>query len=257
MIPSADVRQVGRADGAHPHGHGREGRRRLVRDRRARALPRRASSTTPPTGSRSPTSSTCGSTPAPRTPSRWRIPQAFPQLAGITRQRDGGQDRVMYLEGSDQHRGWFQSSLLECCGTRGRAPFDVVLTHGFILDEKGEEKMSKSKGNVALAAGPDEDLRRRHPAPVGGLLRLLERHPLRARHPAGHGRVLPQAPQHAALDARHARRTTTAKQTVAVRGHAGAGAADAASAGRARRASSARPTPTTTTSAWWRCCRTS
>ena len=75
-------------------------------------------------------------------------PEAFPQLAGIRRTRDGGTDRVMYLEGSDQHRGWFQSSLLESCGTRGRAPFDVVLTHGFLLDEKGEEKMSKSKGNV-------------------------------------------------------------------------------------------------------------
>jgi isoleucyl-tRNA synthetase len=75
-------------------------------------------------------------------------PEAFPGLAGIVRQRDGGVDRVMYLEGSDQHRGWFQSSLLESCGTRGRAPFDVVLTHGFLLDEKGEEKMSKSKGNV-------------------------------------------------------------------------------------------------------------
>jgi isoleucyl-tRNA synthetase len=75
-------------------------------------------------------------------------PEAFPQLAGIRRVRDGGQDRVMYLEGSDQHRGWFQSSLLESCGTRGRAPFDVVLTHGFILDEKGEEKMSKSRGNT-------------------------------------------------------------------------------------------------------------
>jgi len=74
--------------------------------------------------------------------------QAFPQLAGIRRRRDGGKDRVMYLEGSDQHRGWFQSSLLESCGTRGRAPFDVVLTHGFILDEKGEEKMSKSRGNT-------------------------------------------------------------------------------------------------------------
>ncbi|MFJ5368614.1 isoleucine--tRNA ligase, partial [Bosea sp. CER48] len=60
---------------------------------------------------------------------------------------DGGKDKVMYLEGSDQHRGWFHSSLLESCGTRGRAPFDVVLTHGFCLDEKGE-KMSKSKGNV-------------------------------------------------------------------------------------------------------------
>jgi isoleucyl-tRNA synthetase len=43
----------------------------------------------------------------------------------------------MYLEGSDQHRGWFQSSLLESCGTRGRAPFDIVLTHGFTLDENG------------------------------------------------------------------------------------------------------------------------
>jgi isoleucyl-tRNA synthetase len=75
-------------------------------------------------------------------------PQAFPQLAGIKRQIDGGQDRIMYLEGSDQHRGWFQSSLLQSCGTRGRAPFDVVLTHGFILDEKGEEKMSKSRGNT-------------------------------------------------------------------------------------------------------------
>jgi isoleucyl-tRNA synthetase len=53
----------------------------------------------------------------------------------------------MYLEGSDQHRGWFQSSLLESCGTRGRAPFEVVLTHGFVLDEKGY-KMSKSLGNV-------------------------------------------------------------------------------------------------------------
>jgi isoleucyl-tRNA synthetase len=53
----------------------------------------------------------------------------------------------LYLEGSDQHRGWFQSSLLESCGTRGRAPYDAVLTHGFVLDEQGR-KMSKSVGNV-------------------------------------------------------------------------------------------------------------
>ncbi|MBB6309221.1 isoleucine--tRNA ligase [Xanthobacter tagetidis] len=58
-----------------------------------------------------------------------------------------GRDRVMYLEGSDQHRGWFHSSLLESCGTRGRPPYDVVLTHGFVLDEDGR-KMSKSLGNV-------------------------------------------------------------------------------------------------------------
>ncbi len=87
-------------------------------------------------------------------------PVHFPGLAGIKRRRDGGDDEVMYLEGSDQHRGWFQSSLLESCGTRGRAPFDVVLTHGFTLDEKGR-KMSKSLGNqtfpqdVIKASGAD------------------------------------------------------------------------------------------------------
>ncbi|WP_176591392.1 isoleucine--tRNA ligase [Sphingobium sp. EM0848] len=53
----------------------------------------------------------------------------------------------LYLEGSDQHRGWFQSSLLESSGTRGRAPYDAVLTHGFALDGQGR-KMSKSLGNV-------------------------------------------------------------------------------------------------------------
>ena len=53
----------------------------------------------------------------------------------------------MYLEGSDQHRGWFHSSLLESCGTRGRAPFESILSHGFVVDGKGH-KMSKSTGNV-------------------------------------------------------------------------------------------------------------
>jgi isoleucyl-tRNA synthetase len=53
----------------------------------------------------------------------------------------------LYLEGSDQHRGWFHSSLLESCGTRGRAPYDAVLTHGFVMAEDGR-KMSKSLGNV-------------------------------------------------------------------------------------------------------------
>jgi isoleucyl-tRNA synthetase len=74
-------------------------------------------------------------------------PVHFSSLAGIRRRKDDGDDTVMYLEGSDQHRGWFHSSLLESCGTRGVAPYDVVLTHGFVLDEHGH-KMSKSLGNV-------------------------------------------------------------------------------------------------------------
>jgi isoleucyl-tRNA synthetase len=73
--------------------------------------------------------------------------QNFPQLGNIVRKVDGGDDTVMYLEGSDQHRGWFHSSLLESAGTRGRAPYDIVLTHGFTLDENGR-KMSKSLGNT-------------------------------------------------------------------------------------------------------------
>jgi isoleucyl-tRNA synthetase len=58
----------------------------------------------------------------------------------------------LYLEGTDQHRGWFHSSLLESCGTRGRAPYDSVLTHGFVMGEDGS-KMSKSLGNII---SPDE-----------------------------------------------------------------------------------------------------
>ena len=61
----------------------------------------------------------------------------------------------MYLEGSDQHRGWFHSSLLESCGTRGRAPFKSILSHGFVVDGKGL-KMSKSLGNVI---SPDDILK--------------------------------------------------------------------------------------------------
>ena len=62
---------------------------------------------------------------------------------------DGSEDGLadLYLEGTDQHRGWFHSSMLQACGTRGRAPYRGVLTHGFTLDEKGM-KMSKSLGNT-------------------------------------------------------------------------------------------------------------
>ena len=61
----------------------------------------------------------------------------------------------MYLEGSDQHRGWFHSSLLQSCGTRGKAPFKSILSHGFVVDGKGL-KMSKSAGNVI---SPDDILK--------------------------------------------------------------------------------------------------
>ncbi|MDX8384438.1 MAG: class I tRNA ligase family protein, partial [Ghiorsea sp.] len=68
--------------------------------------------------------------------------------ACVLEQRDDLQSPAdLYLEGSDQHRGWFQSSLLESIGTRGVAPFKAVLTHGFVVDKNGN-KMSKSKGNV-------------------------------------------------------------------------------------------------------------
>ncbi|WGW03696.1 isoleucine--tRNA ligase [Tropicibacter oceani] len=67
---------------------------------------------------------------------------------------DGAMDGIadLYLEGTDQHRGWFHSSMLQACGTKGRAPYRGVLTHGFTLDEKGN-KMSKSLGNTV---SPDD-----------------------------------------------------------------------------------------------------
>ncbi|CAM9322588.1 unnamed protein product [Discosporangium mesarthrocarpum] len=67
--------------------------------------------------------------------------------AGVARDRGLGYPADMYLEGSDQHRGWFQSSLLTSVASNGKAPYRTVLTHGFVLDEKGM-KMSKSLGNT-------------------------------------------------------------------------------------------------------------
>ena len=140
----------------------------------------------------------------------------------------------MYLEGSDQHRGWFHSSLLESCGTRGRAPFDVVLTHGFVLDEQGR-KMSKSLGNVTAPQDVIEAVRRRHPAHVGVRVGLRRRPAHRPGNPQDHGRDLPQAAQHHPLDARHPR-AFPRRGPRRAGADAGAGAADAAPARRARRA---------------------
>ena len=105
----------------------------------------------------------------------------------------------MYLEGSDQHRGWFHSSLLESCGTRGRAPYDVVLTHGFVLDENGR-KMSKSLGNIVAPQNVIKES-------GADILRLWVAasdysDDLRiGRNPQDFRRDLSQAAQHAALDA--------------------------------------------------------
>jgi isoleucyl-tRNA synthetase len=74
---------------------------------------------------------------------------------------DLGWPADLYLEGSDQHRGWFHSSLLESCGTRGRAPYNALLTHGFTLDEQGR-KMAKSLGNVVAP----QDVMKQHGADI-------------------------------------------------------------------------------------------
>jgi isoleucyl-tRNA synthetase len=77
---------------------------------------------------------------------------------------DGSEDGLadLYLEGTDQHRGWFHSSMLQSCGTKGRAPYRGVLTHGFTLDEKGM-KMSKSVGNTVA---PEEVIKEYGAAPI-------------------------------------------------------------------------------------------
>ena len=111
----------------------------------------------------------------------------------------------LYLEGSDQHRGWFQSSLLESCGTRGRAPYDAVLTHGFTMDSKGM-KMSKSLGNIVDPL----DLMRDYGADILRLWALsvdfTEDHRIGKEILAGVARPVSQAAQHLPLPARRARR---------------------------------------------------
>ena len=114
--------------------------------------------------------------------------------------RDDGPEADLYLEGHDQHRGWFHSSLLIACAMEGRAPYRGLLTHGFTVDSQGR-KMSKSLGNgidpqeVTKKLGA-EIIRlwvRRH--------RLLGRHRRRRQDPGARGRRLPPHPQHAALPA--------------------------------------------------------
>ena len=142
----------------------------------------------------------------------------------------------MYLEGSDQHRGWFQSSLLESCGTRGRAPYDVVLTHGFVLDEKGAEDVEVG-GQRRRAAGRDED----SPAPTFcacGWRRpttpttcaSARRSSTRSSTP-----IASCATRCAGCSARWRISSRASASSARTCANARAGAADAASAGRARR----------------------
>ena len=179
----------------------------------------------------------------------------FPALSGFRRIRDGGRDEVMYLEGSDQHRGWFHSSLLESCGTRGRAPYDAVLTHGFTLDEKGR-KMSKSLGNQTLPQDvikqSGADILRLWTASVDysddqrigpDILKSVSE-------------KLPQAAQHHPLDAWRAG-PPPHRRAARPRRARGRRASDAPSARRTRRQSSARPTPISITRASSPRCRAS
>ena len=106
----------------------------------------------------------------------------------------------LYLEGSDQHRGWFQSSLLTSVGAYGVAPFKRVLTHGFIVDGDGR-KMSKSLGNADLAARRHREVRRRHHPTVGRLVGLLAGRVGLRRDPRPDGRGVPPHPQHVPLPA--------------------------------------------------------
>ena len=118
---------------------------------------------------------------------------------------DAGDKVDLYLEGSDQHRGWFHSSLLTSAATRHQAPYKAVLTHGWVLDERGKA-YSKSEIAKARASGVkidyvdparlDREERRRAAAPVDRRRRLPERHRLLADDPQPARRVVPQDPQH-------------------------------------------------------------
>ena len=139
----------------------------------------------------------------------------------------------LYLEGSDQHRGWFHTCLLEAVGTRGRAPFEAVLTHGFVLDEQGR-KMSKSLGNVVAP----EEVTKQYGADILRLWVMSSRHqrgsPHRQGDPQAAGRTLSPPAQHAALAARQPRRVQRERARERRR-DARAGALGAAPPVRARR----------------------
>ena len=152
----------------------------------------------------------------------------------------------IYLEGSDQHRGWFQSSLLVGLGTRGRAPFRQVLTHGFLDRRRRPEDVEVARQHHR-AAGRHQAERRRHPPAVGLDERLPRGDPRRQGDPRPRRRGLPQDPQHAALPAREPVRLRSGRRPGAG-GEAGGGRPlHPGALRRAWRAGSCRPTRSTTT----------
>ena len=151
----------------------------------------------------------------------------------------------MYLEGSDQHRGWFQSSLLVGLGTRGRPPFREVLTHGFLIDVDGR-KMSKSLGNTILPAGSDQGERRRNAPAVGRDERLPGRAAGRQADPAARGRGVPQDPEHLPLPAGEPLRLRSGARPGAAGGDAGGRSLRARALRRGRASRSSTPTTPTT-----------
>ena len=121
-----------------------------VRARRHRGMaegrPTRTSASTPTSIASSRIRSTSGSIPEPPTRRSWAAPTAAASIRGSHPDQTGF-PADLYLEGSDQHRGWFHSSLLSSCMLNGVPPYKALLTHGFAVDGEGK-KMSKSKGNV-------------------------------------------------------------------------------------------------------------
>ena len=182
-------------------------------------------------------------------------PVHFPTLAGIKRKVDGGKDTVMYLEGSDQHRGWFHSSLLESL-RHARARALRRGAHARLRARRAGPQDVEVDRQRHRAAGRDQAVGRRHPAHVGLRVGLCRRPAHRAGNPQDHGRHLPQAAQHRALDARQSR-AFPRRRARQVRRDAGAGAADAAPAVRTRRAGARILTPISTTSASSPRCRPS
>ena len=152
----------------------------------------------------------------------------------------------LYLEGSDQHRGWFHSALLTSVAMHDRAPYRAVLTHGFTIDDKGR-KMSKSLGNVIPAAEGHRHARRRRAALVDRCDRLRERDEPVGRNPEAGRRVVSAHPQYRALPAWQPGGLRSGEGSGAGRRHGGGrplgAVAHRATAGRGGRGVSQLPAP--------------